>query len=529
MTDAEEEKVSQAVDHVTENESDARFRTVFEGSPDAIFVEDHEGNILDVNPAACALHKAPREELIGKNMINLVPGELRDRVREDFKKWVTGELSYYEGFSVAVDGTRTPVEIRSSQIHYMNQDALLFHVHDISRRKKAEREHLELREQLGRAKRMESLGLLAGRVAHDLNNILGPLVAYPEFILEELPKESPIRSDVEQIQIAARRAAAIIRDLLDLSRRGVYEHAAVNMAPLIHTYMDSVEYRELCRWRPHVNVHVDPPKTDAIALGSQPHLGRVLANLVSNAFEAVDEENGEVSVGLTHATFSTMHMGYEAVDPGSYVVLSVSDNGSGIAPEDMESIMEPFFTRKAMERGGTGLGLSVVYGIVKDLHGYIDIESRPGEGSMFSIYLPQTNISAPEETTSNLPGYGGTESILVVDDEEAIRVLSARLLSDLGYSVSQAIHGHEAIDIMKEKAFDIIVLDMVMEDGFDGLDTYKEILKIHPNQPCVIASGFSIGAKVKEAQSLGAGEFVSKPYDKETLGRAVRKELDRDR
>ncbi len=522
-----EENVTPAVEHVRQEESDARFRTVFEGSPDAIFVEDRAGNILDVNPAACTLHKASREDLIGKNVLSLVPQEHRDRVSEDFKKWGTGELSYYEGFSVAIDGTRTPVEIRCSQIQYMNQDALLFHVHDISRRKKAEREHLELREQLGRAKRMESLGLLAGRVAHDLNNILGPLVAYPEFILEELPEANPIRSDVEQIQIAARRAAAIIRDLLDLSRRGVYEQAAVDMAALIHTYMDNVEYRELCRWRPHVNVHVDPPKTDAIALGSTTHLGRVLANLISNAFEAVDEEEGEISIGLTHATFTTMHMGYEVVDPGSYVVLSVSDNGSGIDPEDMESIMEPFFTRKSMERGGTGLGLSVVYGIVKDLHGFIDIESRLGEGTVFSIYLPATTSAAPAEATSTESQCRGAESVLIIDDDEAIRVLSSRLLSDLGYNVCQAMHGHEAVDIMKERAFDIIVLDMVMEEGFDGLDTYKEILKTHPSQPCIIASGFSIGAKVKEAQSLGAGEFISKPYDKETLGRAVRKEIDR--
>jgi two-component system, cell cycle sensor histidine kinase and response regulator CckA len=217
------------------------------------------------------------------------------------------------------------------------------------------------------------------------------------------------------------------------------------------------------------------------------------------------------------------------VQEGDYVVLTISDNGRGISPQDIGKIFEPFYTKKVMGRSGTGLGLAVVWGTVKDHNGYIDVQSEESKGSLFMLYLPITrNEAARNEITLPLDVYmGGGESILVVDDVKEQRELAVSMLERLGYNAATVSSGEEAVTYLKDKNADLIVLDMIMDPGMDGLDTFKKVLETHPKQKAIIVSGFSETDRVHAAQALGAGTYVRKPYVMERLGLAVRKELDR--
>jgi two-component system cell cycle sensor histidine kinase/response regulator CckA len=219
--------------------------------------------------------------------------------------------------------------------------------------------------------------------------------------------------------------------------------------------------------------------------------------------------------------------GYDDVEEGDYAVLSVSDNGLGISPDSLPRIFEPFYTKKVMGRSGTGLGLAVVWGTVKDHKGYIDVQSAEGKGSKLTLYFPVTREgSTTNKTHSQIGDYmGKEESILVVDDVKGQRDIASNILKKLGYCVTSVSNGEEAIAYMKENSADLLVLDMIMEPGIDGLETYKRILELHPGQKAIIASGFSETERVKEAQKLGAGEYIKKPYTIEKIGLAVRSEL----
>ena len=222
-------------------------------------------------------------------------------------------------------------------------------------------------------------------------------------------------------------------------------------------------------------------------------------------------------------------MGYDDVEEGDYVVFSISDTGVGILSEDMERIFEPFYTKKVMGRSGTGLGMAVVWGTVKDHKGYIDVQSTEGKGATFTIYFPVTRKALDKDksllTIEDYMSKG--EVILVVDDVEEQRKIASRMLSKLGYSVTSVSSGEEAVDYMKNNSADLLVLDMIMAPGIDGLETYRRILELHPKQKAIIASGFSETDRVKEAQRLGAGAYVKKPYLIQKIGLAVRAEIDR--
>jgi len=221
--------------------------------------------------------------------------------------------------------------------------------------------------------------------------------------------------------------------------------------------------------------------------------------------------------------------GYDDIARGDYAVLSVSDNGIGISQNDLNRIFEPFFTKKVMGRSGTGLGMSVVWGTVKDHKGYINVESAEGNGAVFSLFFPVTRRKSDTEKTSESIDtcQGNGESILLVDDAKDQREIASAILTQIGYSVNAVSSGEEAISYIKGNMVDLIVLDMIMDPGMDGLDTYRKILEIRPNQKAIIASGFSETARVREAQRLGAGTYVQKPYTMAKLGMAVKAELEK--
>jgi CheY-like chemotaxis protein len=260
--------------------------------------------------------------------------------------------------------------------------------------------------------------------------------------------------------------------------------------------------------------------------GSPVHLGKTIMNLLSNASEAISGR-GEVIIRTENRYLDKPIRGYDDVQEGDYVVLTVSDNGRGISASDIKKIFEPFYTKKVMGRSGTGLGLAVVWGTVKDHDGYIDVQSEDGKGSTFTIYLPATReeVAGDEEKTSPEEYMGEGETILVVDDVKEQREVVTSMLTRLGYRVESVSGGEEAIAYLKAKKVDLIVLDMIMDPGMDGLETYQRILAINPEQKAIIVSGFSETDRVKKALELGAGAYVRKPYILEKIGMAIRKEL----
>lgn len=395
-------------------------------------------------------------------------------------------------------------------------------------RQRAENERRHLEQKLQRAKKMEAIGTLAGGVAHDLNNILSGVVSYPELLLLSLPENSPLRKPLMTVQRSGQKAAAIVGDLLAMARRGVLETRVVNLNDIIKEYTVSPEFERLRQEHPSVRMEIQLESGLFNIMGSSVHLSKVVMNLVTNAFEAVLDIGG-IKIKTENTYVDRPIRGYENVQEGEYVRLTVSDTGVGMDEADVEKIFEPFFTRKKMGRSGSGLGMTVVWASVMDHKGYIDIVTRKGTGTTFYLYLPITRRqSEAEPEASPLTGLCGKgESVLVIDDIEEQREIAGRMLQCLGYEVSTAVSGEEAVDVVQQRTMDLLVLDMIMFPGIDGLETYKRILALHPGQKAIIVSGYAESAKVRTAISLGAALFLKKPYSLEEMGRAVKEALSR--
>jgi len=425
----------------------------------------------------------------------------------------------------ARDGSESLVRERTTELSTANLELK----NEIEVRKKAEYDRRQLETQLAHARKMEAIGTLAGGVAHDLNNVLSAIVGYPDLILMDLPKDSPLRPPVQTIQNSGKKAAAIVQDLLTLARRGVVVTDVLNLNQVVESYLASPEFERIREIHPLVNLEqcLEPDLLNT--RGSFVHLSKTVMNLVNNAMEAMPE-GGTISISTESRYVDLPIKGYDQIQEGDYAVLSVSDTGHGMSAEDLERIFEPFFTKKVMGRSGTGLGMSVVWGTVKDHHGYIDVQSTEGKGSTFTLYFPGTRRPAGKiERAVPMEEYiGNGESILVVDDIRDQRELASRILTKLGYSVVSASSGEEALEQLKNHSVDLLVLDMIMDPGIDGLETYQEVIKLYPHQKAVIASGFSATDRVKEMQRLGAGTYVKKPYTLEKMGMAVKAELKKE-
>jgi signal transduction histidine kinase len=397
---------------------------------------------------------------------------------------------------------------------------------EIEHRKQSEKERAHLESILLRAQKMEALGTLAGGVAHDLNNILSGIVSYPELLLMDIPNDSPMRKPILTIKESGEKAAMIVQDLLTLARRGLPITEVVNLNNIIKEQLESPEIRKLKSYYPDIRLKTEFDKNLLNIVGSPIHLSKTIMNLISNASEAM-LSGGEIFISTENRYIDMPIKGYDDIEEGDYIVLTISDLGIGISNEDMEHIFEPFYTKKAMGRSGTGLGMAVVWGTVKDHQGYIDVQSKEDQGSRFTLYFPVTREELPvaEKDLSLQDFMGMGESVLVVDDVAEQREIASALLTKLGYSVATASSGEDAIEYMQKNTADILVLDMIMAPGMDGLDTYKKIIAFKPGQKAIIASGFSETARVKEAQRLGAGSYVRKPYTIEKIGLALKTEL----
>ncbi|MCK5312633.1 MAG: response regulator [Desulfobacteraceae bacterium] len=389
-----------------------------------------------------------------------------------------------------------------------------------------EQKKLEL--QLNHSQKMEAIGTLAGGVAHDLNNVLSAQVGYPDLILMDLPENSPLREPILMIQESGQRAAAIVQDLLTMARKGMLITDPINLNHAVDIFFDSPEYERIKLLNPGVIIKSNLDTELFNIMGSLVHLFTIVMNLVNNAAEAMPN-GGEIVISTQNQYIDKPLHGYDSIEEGDYAILSVSDTGAGIAEQDIERIFEPFYTKKMMGRSGTGLGMAVVWGTVKDHKGYIDVQSTENSGTIFTLYFPVTRKeTGDKKTVSAMEEYMGKgESVLIVDDVEEQRKIASDMLEKLSYSVTSVASGKEAVDYMKEESADLIILDMIMDPGIDGCETYKQIVELHPQQKAIITSGFSETDRVKDAQRLGAGQYIKKPYTFEKIGFAVKKELER--
>ena len=482
--------------------------------------------------------------------IKAILGYTDDEIPNDIAVWVTyvhpedskpvmeaaqacldGETAEYifEHRMLHKDGSHRWVMVRGKAIRDESGNAvrLVGTDADITERKRTEEALRESEEKLARLNKMESMGLLAGGVAHDLNNILSGIVVYPDLILMDLPEDSKHGEYLKAMRESGLRAVAVVRDLLTVARGVAITKEPQNLNQIVEEYLLSPEFNNLEQIHPAAAIKTKLD-TDLLNIsGSKAHLRKVIMNLVSNAAEALNG-SGNVIISTMNRYVDKSIKGYSDVNEGEYAVLSVLDDGPGISPTDLKRIFEPFYTKKKMGRSGTGLGLAVVWNVVQDHKGYIDVKSDEN-GTAFELYFPITReeISAKDLSIPIKDYQGNGETILVVDDVASQREIACEVLNTLGYKAKDISSGEDAVEYLKENTVDLILLDMIMDPGINGRETYEQIIKIHPNQKAIIVSGFAETDAVREAQKLGAGQYLKKPITLEQIGLAVREELDK--
>ncbi|MCP4690316.1 MAG: response regulator, partial [Desulfobacterales bacterium] len=426
------------------------------------------------------------------------------------------------------NGSRVEVEISAGLITYQGGPADLVIIGDVTERNRERAAKEKLEKELAVSKKMEALGLLAGGVAHDLNNVLSGVVSYPELLLMDDDLAPSIKKNLEVILKSGSRAAAIVEDLLTVARGVASVKKAADLNDIIEDYVDLPEFERLKAFHPSVDFEAAYDERPLMIKASMVHIGKVLMNLTSNAAEAfTDARGGKVRISTRFEDVAAPVKGWSVVEPGEYAVLRIRDDGPGISPEDIERIFEPFYSKKVMGRSGTGLGLTVVWNTMQDHKGGIDVTSDSG-GTTFDLYFPIVEEEEAEAEAAMTPDdyRGNGESILIVDDVEEQRLIARRILESLGYRATAVAGGEEAVAYLEERTADLLVLDMIMEPGVNGRETYERILRIHPGQRAVIASGYSETDDVKKTLALGASAFISKPYSVEKIGVAVKKALE---
>jgi len=416
------------------------------------------------------------------------------------------------------------VALRTEELEAANRQLRV----EIEEREWAQHERLRLESELLRAEKMELLGRLAGGVAHDLNNVLSGIVSYPDLLLLTLPPESEMCGPLQNIRRAGKRAAVIVQDLLTLARREILIRERVQLNDIVKDHLQSPEFITLQKNYPNVVVEVRLAPDLLNLSGSPVHLEKALMNLLVNSFEAI-EHQGTVVVKTENRYLDSAIKGYETTVPGKYVVLTISDDGVGIPQEKLDMIFEPFYSSKVMGRSGTGLGMTVVWGTVKDHGGYLDVKSSPGNGTTISVFLPALQENGDQSSPATFwpqtikPGNG--EAVLLVDDDAEQRILGNTILTTLGYKVETVASGEKALDLLQEKSFDLVLLDMIMEPGMDGLETYQHIVALRPDQKVLIVSGYSETERMEKALELGVRGYIKKPYTLEEIAATLHKEL----
>ncbi len=505
--------------------SETRFQELVETINEVVFSVDARGKSTYLSPSFQSLLGLKTTDHLHSPIEDLIHPDDQALFREELGRLFSGNISITRYRLLKNDGQFCWVQASCKPLmvdgRVMGVNGIFT---DITEQVKAQDEKKTLMARLAKAEKMEAIGTLAGAVAHDLNNVLSGVVSYPDLLLHRLPDDRRLKKMVETIKASGQKAAAIVEDLLTLSRRGVITTEVVDLNQIIERYLASAEFNNLKSSYPHAGVSVELAEDLHCILGSPVHLDKTFMNLLVNAFEALPPEGGRITIETRNGRLDKPALDNPHPDNSDdWVILKIKDTGLGIAPEDQARIFEPFFTRKVMGRSGTGLGMAVVWGAVQDHNGYVDLKSRLGKGTEFILYFPATeHTKAPERAIIDIDNYlGQGETILVVDDVDTQLQIATDILIRLNYKVQAASSGEKAVEYLKNNPMDLVILDMIMDPGMDGLETFRQINRIWPDQKVIIASGFSEHERIRRALEEGVITCIKKPYLLNQIGTAI--------
>jgi len=496
--------------------SEKRYQELFNSVLEGLCLTDKDNIVEFSNPAMAEIFEEEDiYSMVNKNLSSyIVPGDFNMTEQERNKRKAGISSKYEVAIKTAKGNIKTLLVSVSPRFNNDGRFIGSFgSAMDIT-----EIKHLQ--ELANRAQRLEAAGRIAGQVAHDFNNLLAPLMAYPEFIKNDLPENHPAEQYLDDIEYAAEQMAEINQQLLTLGRRGHYNLKPLNLNSIINQIINQIKPIP-----DSLNLIIDIDETAMSVEGGASQIYRAILNLIANARDAM-LDIGTLTVITENIYIDKLTGKFDSVPPGEYVRLTISDTGTGIPEEVIPKIFDPFFTTKAPGvKKGSGLGLSIVHTVMEDHKGYIDLDSRPGQGTDFYLYFPITRKQIEHNPHNQV--IGGHEKVLVVDDDRIQRTVATKILTRLGYQASAVKDGISAVNHIKDNPQELIVLDMIMPKGLDGLETYQKLLEVNPKQKAIIVSGYAESDRIKTMLNLGAGAYIRKPLTLNSLALAVRRELDR--
>ncbi|MCP4672080.1 MAG: PAS domain S-box protein, partial [Desulfobacula sp.] len=517
------DKVLLSVTDITEyKQKEAHYKQTIESSIDGFWIVDKQGRIIAVNNAYCQMIGYSQNELLNMSIADVealkTPEEIKAKIQEIMKNGSGRFETRHECKSGSI------IEIEVSSTYEQSGKGIFFaFLRNITERKLGAIKRKTLETQLQQAQRMESIGTLAGGIAHDFNNILFPVMGYTEMLLEDIPEENPVRESLEQIYNGTMRAKELVQQILTFARQQDGELKLMQMQPMIK------EAIKLIRSTIPTTINIQQNiQTDCRPIKADPtQIHQIVMNLATNAYHAMEEKGGELKIILNEIEFGEHDLLGPEMTSGVYACLTVADTGKGMDRDLKLKIFDPFFTTKGKNKG-TGMGLSVVHGIVRNMGGAIKVYSEPGIGTEFKLYLPVVeSISRQHTAVIEEPILIGTEQILLVDDEIAIIKMEQNLLERLGYHVisrSSSIDALEAFRANPDK-YDLVITDMQMPN-MPGDKLSVELKKIRPDIPILLCTGFSETMSEEQAASLGINGFLLKPIIKKDLSHKIREVLD---